>query len=166
MSAPLRFEAAFPTSGVSKVQASVAVPGLALYTAWSFARGTTFSVEGIDESLMATSNTSSSFISNTPPIENGPPTTYFADGFKTVRSAVRCGAFRPRYIQKLTAAQSQAPWIAATDVLTLSTKPTYLCGISEVVSGHGLQWVVTGVAATQSTAEQFVDSFKPLVTSG
>ena len=168
-SPPLRFEAAFPTSLVSKIVASLPVPGLALYATWSFAHGTAFSVEGIDSSALpsgSTSNGDGGYIYSTHlPVEKGPTTTSFAEGFKTVRGGVRCGRSHTRYVQNLTAAQTKSPWIAAIDPLTSATKAAYLCEISEVVSGHGLKWVVTGVASTQSMVEQFVDSFKPLGAS-
>jgi hypothetical protein len=166
---PLRFEAAFPTSVVGKVEASLPVPGLALYAAWSSARGTAFSVEGIDSSALpgsSTSNNGGGYIYSTYlPVEKGRTAISFAEGFKTVRGSVGCGRTRTRYVQKLTAAQTKSPWIAAIDPLTSATKVAYLCEISEVVSGHGLKWVVTAVAATQSTVEQFVDSFKPLAAT-
>jgi hypothetical protein len=165
-SAPLRFEAAFPTS-LGKVQASLPVPGLVLYAAGIDTRSA-FIVEGIEPSRLSaigTRNNGGGYTSMYLPIEKGPTTTSFAGGFKIVREAVRCGAFRLRYVQKLTAAQTESPSIAATDSLTNSTKAPHVCWLGETVSGHGLRWFVSAGASTASTAEQFVDSFKPLVAS-
>ena len=100
------------------------MPGLAPYTAWSFAHGTTFSVEGIDASRRGPPATTRQRLhtQHLSADRERPDDTSFAEGFKTVRSAVRCGDVHPRYVQKLTAAQTEAPWIAATDSLTSRPK--------------------------------------------
>ena len=168
-SSPLRFEAAFPTS-LGRVRASLPLPGLALYAAGKISRGSAFFVYVIDPHVSTgNSNNGGGYLFTTlDPIESGPTTTVVVGGFKADREAVHCGDVHLRYVQKLAAAVEKVASGSSpmADLVTDSSKAEHLCEDAEVVSGHGVQWIVAGAAPTASTAEQFVDSFKPLVASG
>jgi hypothetical protein len=166
-SEPLRFEVAFPAGLVGKLQGSLPVPGLALFAAGPYTSGTTFAIMGVDRSALRASGTNHNggayFYTTYFPIQPGPTSTYFAGGFKTVREPVRCGAYRPRYVQ--VNLQTGSPPSSGAGSESGAIRLPNLCWVSEVVSGHGLKWYVSGVTPTSSIIEQFVDSFKPLGAS-
>ena len=80
---------------------------------------------------------------------------------RTART-VRC----PYGVRFPSLVQPSRPSASEPQPSSQPNQTTTLCGISEVVSGHGLKWFVSGVAPTGSIIEQFVDSFKPIVASG
>ena len=166
-SQPLRFEAAFPAGLAGKLQGSLPVPGLALFAAGPYVGGTTFAIMGVERSALSASGTNNNggayFYTTYFPIQPGPTTTHFAGGFKTVREPVRCGGYQIREVQ--VNLQTGSPPVSGASSESGSIKPPSLCWVSEVVSGHGLRWYVSGVAPTGSIIEQFVDSFKPLVAN-
>jgi hypothetical protein len=73
------------------------------------------------------------------PIENGPTTTSFAGGFKTLRAMAHCGTLRAYSVQVTLQARSGSPSVTSSAVT--SAKVPHLCWISEAVFGHGLKWL-------------------------